>query len=120
MRIMVRRALAVDRIWRKEARMGKFTPNKFPVLLDDELRARLERIVRDGHAPARKITHARVLLLSDHNRPDGHWKEPQIAGALGIHRNCVSRIRKRFVLQGEAPALDRKRRETPPVPAKID
>jgi Homeodomain-like domain len=100
--------------------MGKFSPNKFPVFLDDEQRARLEKITRDGRAPARKITHARVLLLSDHNRSDGHWKEPQIAKALGIHRNCVSRVRKRFVLEGEVPAVDRKRRETPPVAAKID
>jgi Homeodomain-like domain len=100
--------------------MGKFTPNKYPVFLDDEQRTRMEKIVREGHASARKITHARVLLLSDHNRPDGRWKEPQVAEALGIHRNCVSRIRKRFVLQGEAPALDRKCRETPPVPPKID
>jgi hypothetical protein len=100
--------------------MGKFTPNQYPVVLRDEERERFERIVRDGQAPAKKIAHARVLLLSDHNRPGGHWTEPRIAEALGIHRNSISRIRKRFVLEGEGPALNRQRRETPPVPPKID
>jgi hypothetical protein len=100
--------------------MGKFTPNQYPVRLTAEERERLERIVRNGHAPAKKILHARVLLLSDHHHAGGHWSEPRIAAALGIHRNSVSRIRKRFVLDGERPALERKPRETPPVPPKLD
>src|SRR5690349_20829959 len=100
--------------------MGKYTPNQYPVTLTVEERERLEEITRTGRAPARKIQHARVLLLSDHHRPEGHWTEPQIAEALGMHRNTVSRIRKRFVLQGERPALERKPRQTPPVPPKID
>jgi transposase len=100
--------------------MGKFTPNQFPVHLTAEEQERLQDITRNGKAPAGKIRHAQVLLLSDHNRPDGHWTEPQIAEALGMHRNTVARIRKRFVLEGERPALDRKKRETPPVPPKID
>ena len=37
-----------------------------------------------------------------------------------MHVNTVDRIRKRFVLEGEGPALDRKKRETPPVPPKIN
>jgi hypothetical protein len=37
-----------------------------------------------------------------------------------MHRNTVSRSRKRFVLEGERPALERKPRLTPPVPPKVD
>jgi hypothetical protein len=95
-------------------------PNKYPVLLGAEQRQRLEDIATNGRAAAKKIRHAQVLLLSDHNRPGGHWTEPQVAAALGLHRNSVSRIRKRFVLEGEQPALERKPRATPPVPPKID
>ena len=43
-----------------------------------------------------------------------------IAQRLDMHVNTVDRIRKRFVTEGEAPALDRKPRLTPPVPPKID
>lgn len=100
--------------------MVNCAPNKYPVLLSAEQRQRLEDIAANGRAPAKKIRHARVLLLSDHHRPGGHWTELQVAEALGLHRNSVSRIRKRFVLEGELPALERKPRLSPPVPPKVD
>lgn len=50
----------------------------------------------------------------------GRYHDKEIAAILGIHVNTVARIRTRFVLQGEGPALERKRRATPPVPAKLD
>lgn len=96
------------------------TPNQYPVLLDPQQRESLEEITRNGHAPAKKIRHAQVLLLSDHNRPGGKMTGPEVAAVLGMHLNTVARIRKRFYLEGERPALERKRRETPPVPAIVD
>lgn len=100
--------------------MGLFTPNQYPVQLSDEQRQRLEDITRNGQAPAKKIRHAHLLLLADRARPGGPCTDPHIADALGMHVNTVARIRKRFVTQGEQPALDRKPRLTPPVPPKID
>lgn len=100
--------------------MGLFTPNQYPVRLQDEQRQRLEDIARNGQAPAKKIRHAHVLLLADRNRPQGSRSDPQIADALAMHVNTVARIRKRFLIEGEQPALDRKPRLTPPVPPKID
>jgi len=100
--------------------MSDLRPNQYPVHLDDDQRRRLEDIAANGHAPVKKVLHARVLLLADRNRPEGAWTEPAIAEALGLHRNTVSRVRKRFVTEGEAPALDRKVRESPPVPPKVD
>jgi hypothetical protein len=96
------------------------TPNQYPVVLDSEQRDSLEDITRNGHAPAKKIRHAQVLLWSDHNRPGGKMTGPEIAAVLGMHLNSVARIRKRFFLEGERPALERKRRETPPVAAIVD
>ncbi len=100
--------------------MARSTPNQYPVALSDEQRQRFEDICANGHAPARKIRHARLLLLSDHNRSGGPWTRTQVAEALGMHPNTVDKIRKRFVVDGEAPALDRKRRETPPTPPILD
>jgi transposase len=100
--------------------MAVSTPNLYPVALTPEQRTRLEDITRNGCAPAKKIRHAHVLLLSDADRPGGRLTRDQIAQRLDMHVNTVDRIRKRFVTEGEAPALDRKPRLTPPVPPKID
>jgi transposase len=100
--------------------MAVSTPNLYPVVLTPEQRTRLEDITRNGSAPAKKIRHAQVLLLSDGGRPGGRLTRDQIAQRLDMHVNTVDRIRRRFVTEGEAPALDRKPRLTPPVPAKID
>lgn len=96
------------------------TPNLYPVHLAPEQRLSLEEVTRDGHATAKKIRHALVLLLSDHGRPEGRRTDPEIAEALGMHVNTVARVRKRFVTEGERPALGRKPRLTPPVPPKVD
>lgn len=96
------------------------TPNLYQVKLDPQERLRLQEITANGLAPAKKIQHARVLLLSDHGRDGGHWSDVRIAEALDMHVNTVARVRKRFVLEGERPALERKVRAEPPVPAKID
>jgi hypothetical protein len=96
------------------------TPRKYIVRLKAEQRDRLVDLTRTGSAPARKLSHARVLLLADADHADGQRPDTYIADALGMHVNGVAKIRKRFVLDGEAPALDRKRRQTPPVPPKVD
>lgn len=100
--------------------MAVSTPNLYPVILGDEQRQRLEEITRNGQAPAKKIQHAHVLLMSDRNRDGGALSRTQISELLGIHVNSVDRIRKRFVLEGEEPAVNRKPRLTPPVAPKID
>jgi hypothetical protein len=61
-----------------------------------------------------------VLLLADTGRSGGRWTDPEIAEALGLHVNTGAEVRRRFVTEGEAPALDRKPRLAPPVPPKID
>lgn len=100
--------------------MAKSTPNQYVVCLTPEQRERLNAITRNGHAPAKKIRHAQILLWSDANREGGRLSSREIAERLGMHDNSVDRIRKRFVLEGEEPALHRKVRETPAIAPKID
>ena len=100
--------------------MAVSIPNLYPVALSAEQRERLTEVTRNGHAPAKKIRHAQVLLLSDGNRPGGRLTRDQIAAQVDMHVSTVDRIRERFVTEGEAPALDRKPRVTPPNPPKID
>jgi len=94
--------------------------SKYVVDLEPESRQRLEEIVRNGSSPAKKIMHARVLLLSDEHHPDGRYHDHQIAQILGLHINTVANIRKAFVLHGERPALERKKRQVGPTPPTLD
>jgi transposase len=100
--------------------MAVSTPNLYPVCLTPEQRERLATITRNGHAPAKKIRHAQVLLWSDTGREGGRLSRNRIAERLDMHVNSVDRIRKRFVLEGEEPALNRKPRETPANAPRID
>jgi hypothetical protein len=93
---------------------------KHIVRLTPECRQRMEDIARNGSAPAKKIAHARVLLMSDQHHGGGWFHDHEIAAALGLHINTVARIRKSFVRQGEQPALDRKPRLAPAITPKLD
>ena len=100
--------------------MAVSTPNLYPIRLTPEQRQSFLEITRNGHAPAKKIRHAQILLWSDGDREGGRLPSREIAERLRMHDNSVDRIRKRFVLEGEGPTLERKVRETPAVSPKID
>jgi hypothetical protein len=73
--------------------------DKYRVTLDGEERAALEQLVNVGKGAARKLTHARVLLLADtsqgEERPD-----TDIVRSLGISLRTVERVRQRLVTEG--------------------
>lgn len=100
--------------------MAKSTPNLYPVLLTAQQRKELKALCDRGSGSARKIRRARVLLLSDHDRPQGRLLREEVAQVTGLHINSVDRIRKRFCLEGTGPTLTRKARAKPPVPRRID
>jgi len=93
---------------------------KLSVRLTAEERERLEQIIRNGSNSARRIMHARLLLMADKDHPLGRYKDAQIAKALRVHVNTVARTRRKFIRRGEKAAIDRNARATPPVPAKVD
>lgn len=95
-------------------------PDKYVVNLSETERERLKAISRNGQAPAKKILHARILLLADQIHAEGGWTDQRIGEAMGLHPYSIARIRKRFVTQGEAPALNRKVRTTAPTAPKVD
>ena len=99
--------------------MGRGRRDK--VHLTQEHRENLERISRNGYAPAKKILHARILLMCDEGEHVRRkWTDEEIAEALQVHRNTVGRIRQRFLQKGEKPALNRQQRKTPPSPSIVD
>ena len=90
--------------------------DKYNVTLTGEERADLEQLVSSGKAAARKLTHARILLLADDSRGEEHTDE-QILAALGTGLRTVSRVRRQLVTEGFDTALCR--RPQPPRPGKI-
>ena len=88
-----------------------------PVILTGEDRGTLEGLIAGGHAPARRLTHARILLKADEGEdaPGEAWPDTKIADALHISRSTVSRVRERFVREGlEAALAHRKPKRTKP------
>src|SRR5215204_6500062 len=90
----------------KEARM----PKKYDVSLGDGQRAELERLVRSGASPARKLLHARVLMRLDEGETDR-----EVAESVEVSARTVERVRRVFAEGGLGAALDR--RPQPPRPA---
>jgi len=73
---------------------------KYVVRLTSEERLTLQRLVSVGKTAARKILHARILLLADQG-PDGPAKtDDQIAEALSAHPRTIAGVRQRLVEQG--------------------
>lgn len=91
---------------------------RYVVRLTEEERQQLQDLVSKGQAAAYKIRHAHILLKADADGPK--WKDEQIAEAFGCHRTTVEDVRQRLVTQGLEAALERKKRETPPTPRRLD
>lgn len=74
---------------------------KYRVSLADEEGGALEGLVVKGTAAARRIIHARILLLADEGRQD-----EDIAAVVAVSSRTVLRVRKRLVSEGFLAALD--------------
>jgi hypothetical protein len=92
----------------------------YKVNLLPQERDELHRLVSTGKAAAYKRTRAQILLKADQG-PDGPaWTDQQICDAFDVGRVTVERTRKILALEGLSAALQRKKREHPPVPRKLD
>ena len=81
---------------------------KYAVTLTEEERAQLRTMIGAGTAPARLLTHARILLKADQGEGGPAWADAAIAGALEVHPATVARVRRAFVEDGLDAALTRK------------
>lgn len=95
-------------------------PKDHVVALSDAERARLTRVVSRGSHPARTIMRARVLLELDENTGVVPWRRV-VAERAGVSEQTVYLIAKRFTeSHGNVDeVIGRRKRATPPVPAKV-
>ena len=91
---------------------------RFIVTLSRAERKQLEETVSKGKGVVSRIKHANILLAADEN--GASMKDEDIAKAFRCHSNTVANVRQRFVEQGLEQALERKRRDAPPVPRLLD
>ncbi len=81
---------------------------RYRVTLEAAERDELHKAISRGKAAARKLAHARVLLLADQAEGGPGRKDEEIAAAVAVSVATVERVRQRFVEQGLAAALSPK------------
>jgi hypothetical protein len=82
---------------------------KYPVILNEAQREQLKSLIAAGSAPARKLTHARILLKADQSPEEGPgWVDEQVADAVEVSQPTVARVRKHYFEEGLESALNRR------------
>jgi transposase len=79
----------------------------------------MQRLIRSGKAPARTLTHARILLKADEGEGRPGWPDRRIAEALETSVPTVERVRRRYAAEGLQAALHH-RRPRATKPHKLD
>jgi transposase len=93
---------------------------KYHVTLSPEERDGLQQMVSKGKAAARKLAHARILLLADEGENRQGSTDEKIIEALGVGARTVSRVRKKFVTEGVEAAINPRPQPQRPAQVKID
>jgi transposase len=91
---------------------------KYIVRLTAEERDELATVIKKLKGTGEKVRRAQILLKADAEGPN--WADRRIAEAFGCRIQTVEGIRQRLVERGFREALDRRRREAPPVEKRLD
>ena len=94
--------------------------SRYEVRLTEDEREVLTKIVKRGKGPAYRIKHAHILLHADAAKEEPEKSDDEIAGLLHCHSQTVFNIRKKYCESGLPAVLERKQREYPPIPRKLE
>jgi transposase len=90
------------------------------IILTAEERAELKRFCKTGVRNVRPVNRARIILALDTSRGKKAEKQEDIAEHVGVSRQTVNNAKNDLLaLQDVSLFLQRKQRETPPVPSKM-
>ena len=92
---------------------------KYTVSLSTEERNLLNKITKTGSSTARTILRANILLASDIHTGKS-LSVVEIASLFQTSSTTVQNVRTTYAENGFENALYRKKRVTPPIPAKVD
>jgi len=92
---------------------------KYVIELDTKERSKLTKIIKTGYTPAKVITRANILLVSDASSGKP-LTVVETAERFNTTPTTVQNARTVFAKFGLEGALYRKKRKTPPVQPKVD
>lgn len=92
---------------------------KYHIRLTDTERQKLKRIQYSKKYSMEGKTRAKILLSMDENKIPKLPAMKKIAAQCGVSEVTLWKVRKKFVEYGLEAVLERKKRQTPPTPAKI-
>jgi hypothetical protein len=92
---------------------------KYDVNLSEQEIKQLTKIIHTGKSSAREILHANILLAVD-GKKITKLSHAKIAAMYQTSAVTVQKIINAYAISGLTAALQRKKRVTPPVPAKVD
>jgi len=81
---------------------------RYPVVLSKTEREECQHLIAVGTAPARKLTHARILLKADQGTDGAGWVDEKVAEAVEVSQPTVARVRKQYFEEGLEAALNRR------------
>jgi len=94
---------------------------RYRVTLTRDERDDLTELSSKGKLAVRTVLYARALLLLDQGEyAPNTWTVSSVAEALGTTSRSLEKLKRRFVEEGLAEAIERKKREKPPREIKFD
>jgi hypothetical protein len=91
---------------------------KYVVRLCEDERRVCQEVVKKLNGSSQKVRRAQILLKADADGPA--WPDAKIAEAFNCRVQTIENLRKRLVTESFELALEGKKREAPPTPAKLD
>jgi len=92
----------------------------YKISLSEQERASLEKTVRSGKSSAKAVLRANILLNSDSSESRTPIQARSLAALLNTSSTTVQNVRTAYANSGLEDTIRRKKRETPPVPPKVD
>ena len=94
--------------------------NHKKIELNASIRNELEKFTKTGKHSVRLVNRAKIILELDESNGRKPLKQAQIAEKVGVARKTVNDAKQAFITADSISAfLKRKKRETPPIEAKI-
>ena len=91
---------------------------KYVIELSAGEKAKLMELVSKGKSPARTILRANILLASNKEN-EKYMTISEVSKAYHTTPTTVKNVRASYCEKGLEATINRKKRETPPVPAKV-
>ena len=93
---------------------------RYRVTLTAQERLELEALTKTAKTNAKQFLYARALLLCDAGPQGPSWTVADTAEAMGVTPRTIEHLKKRFVEEGLAAALERRQPEKPPREVTFD